>query len=153
MAKEGRPSLFWSMLTTKCPRCRRGSMFTNNNPWNLRRTLKMPDTCPECGQPFELEVGFWYGTGYVSYALTVLLSGMTLVLWWLTIGMSTEDDRFFWWLGLNSVFLVVMQPWLMRFSRALYLYIFVKYDPNYKSTDIKTFDYKTDEYYVKKDGE
>ena len=57
-------------LTMKCPRCRRGAMFTQPNPWKLKQTLKMPDTCPECRQPFELEVGFWYGTGYVSYGLS-----------------------------------------------------------------------------------
>jgi hypothetical protein len=126
-------------------------MFSNSNPWNLKQTLKMPEKCPECGQPFELEVGFWYGTGYVSYALTVLMSGLSLILWWFTIGLSTEDNRFFWWLGTNSVLLVVLQPWLMRFSRAIYLYIFVKYDPDYKKTQVKTFDYQSEEYYRKND--
>ena len=113
----------------------------------------MPEKCPECGQIFELEVGFWYGTGYVSYALTVLMSGLSLILWWFTIGLSTEDNRFFWWLGTNSVLLILLQPWLMRFSRAIYLYIFVKYDPDYKNTQIKTFDYQSEEYYRKKEGE
>ncbi|MBS1599297.1 MAG: DUF983 domain-containing protein [Bacteroidetes bacterium] len=153
MPKESKPNFWWSMLTTKCPRCRRGPMFTNSNPWNLNQTLKMPDRCPECGQPYELEVGFWYGTGYVSYALTVLMSGLSLILWWLTIGLSTEDNRFFWWLGINSFLLIVLQPWLMRFSRAIYLYIFVKYDPDYKHTQTKTFDYQTEDYYIKKEGE
>ena len=33
----------------------------------------MHDNCPECGQKFDLEQGFWYGTGYVSYALAVAI--------------------------------------------------------------------------------
>jgi len=152
MSKETRPNYIWSMLTTKCPRCRRGSMFTNSNPWNLKQTLKMPDNCTECSQPFELEVGFWYGTGYVSYALTVVMSGLSLVMWWLVIGLSSEDNRFLWWLGINSGLLVLLQPWLMRFSRAIYLYIFVRYDPDYKKTQIKTFDYQSEDYYKKKAG-
>jgi len=47
-------------------------MFTDPNPWHLKSTLKMPPRCTECGQLFELEVGFWYGTAYLSYAITVL---------------------------------------------------------------------------------
>jgi len=146
MPKQSKPSYFWSMLTMKCPRCRRGSMFTNSNPWNLKHTLKMPEKCPVCGQPFELEVGFWYGTGYVSYALTVAMTVASLVAWWVIIGMSTEDNRFFWWLGLNSAALIGLQPWIMRLSRVIYLYFFVSYDPNYKDGNVKTFDYKSEDY-------
>jgi hypothetical protein len=107
----------------------------------------MPEKCPECGQPFELEVGFWYGTGYVSYALSFALSAGTFVAWWVLIGMSTEDHRFFWWLAFNSVFLVVLQPWLMRLSRVVYLYFFVKYDSDYKKTSVKKFDYESESYF------
>ena len=122
-------------------------MFTQPNPWKLKKTLHMHGKCPECGQPFELEVGFWYGTGYVSYALSFALSVATFIAWWVLVGLSTEDTRFFWWMGLNAVLLVVLQPWLMRLSRSIYLYFFVSYDPNYKQTAVKSFDYKTDDYY------
>jgi uncharacterized protein (DUF983 family) len=149
MAKETKPNYLWSLFTTKCPRCRRGAMFVNNNPWNFKQTLKMHDKCPECGQPYELEVGFWYGTGYVSYALTILMSAASFILWLLVFGMSTEDNRFFWWLGINSVLLLALQPWIMRLSRAIYLYFFVHYDPDYKHNKIKTFDYQTEDYYKK----
>lgn len=109
----------------------------------------MPAKCPECGQPFELEVGFWYGTGYVSYALTVALTAVSLVAWWLIIGFSSEDNRFFWWLGINSVALVILQPWLMRISRVIYLYFFVRYNKNYKETSVRSFDYRSEDYYQK----
>jgi len=147
MSKENRPNYFWSMLTHKCPRCRKGKMFTQPNPWKLRQVLKMPKTCAECGQPFELEVGFWYGTGYVSYALAFAMSVATFVAWWVLIGISTEDNRFFWWMGINAFLLIVLQPWIMRLSRVIYLYFFVHYDPDYKHSHVITFDYKTDDYY------
>ncbi|WP_315820514.1 hypothetical protein [Paraflavitalea speifideaquila] len=54
----------------------------------------MPESCPECKQPYELEPGFWYGTAYVSYALSVALSVTTFVAWYVLIGMSTTDNRF-----------------------------------------------------------
>lgn len=100
----------------------------------------MPEKCAECGQHFELEPGFWYGTGYVSYGLSFGVSVATFIAWWIFIGLSTEDNRFFWWMGLNAVLLVVLQPWLMRLSRVLYLYIFIKYDPDYKHTAVKKFE-------------
>ena len=147
MSSESKPNYIWSLVTMKCPRCRKGAMFTEPNPWKLRKTLKMPAKCPECGQPFELEVGFWYGTGYVSYALTVALTAVSLVVWWLLIGFSSEDNRFFWWLGINSVALVFLQPWLMRISRVIYLYFFVRYNKDYKETGVKSFDYRSEDYY------
>lgn len=112
----------------------------------------MPPKCPECGQPFELEVGFWYGTGYVSYALTVAMSVASLIAWWVLIGFSTEDNRFFWWMGINAVLLIILQPWIMRLSRVVYLYFFVSYDPNYKSGQVKTFDYQSEDYYRKEEN-
>jgi hypothetical protein len=147
MSQETKPNFFWSLFTLKCPRCRRASLFSVANPWKLKKTLTMPEKCPECGQAFELEVGFWYGTGYVSYGLTVLMSVLSLIAWWLIIGLSTEDNRFFWWLGLNALLLVLLQPWIMRLSRAMYLYFFVPFDPNYRSNPTKAFDYESEDYY------
>jgi hypothetical protein len=135
-----KPGYLWSLFSMKCPRCRRGPMFNNNNPWNLRKVFSMPQRCPECNQPYELEPGFWYGTGYVSYALSVLYLIVTFVLWWIIIGFSINDNRFFWWMGIAVVSLIILQPWMMRISRALYLYFFVKYDPDYKNTPVVKFD-------------
>ena len=126
-------------------------MFTNPNPWNLKEMTKMPTHCPVCGQLFELEVGFWYGTAYVSYLLTVIFSGLSFGLWWLTIGFSLEDKRFFWWLGINGFLLLVLQPWIMRLSRAMYLYFFVSYDDHFESSPPKTFDYSSEDYFLKKE--
>jgi hypothetical protein len=136
----GQPNMLWSLFTMKCPRCRRGKMFNSSNPWNFRKTLSMPGKCPECKQPFELEVGFWYGTGYLSYLLSIVYLAITFVLWLLIIGMSIQDNRFFWWLGLSTTSLLILQPWMMRFSRVMYLYFFVHYDENYKNTPVVKFD-------------
>lgn len=132
MSQDARPNYIWSILTHKCPHCRKGPMFNNNNPWKLKKVFDMPKRCPECDQLYEIEVGFWYGTGYVSYALSVALSVASFVAWIVLIGMSTKDTRFFWWLGTNIALLIGLQPWIMRLSRVIYLYFFVSYDPNYK---------------------
>jgi hypothetical protein len=121
-------------------------MFNDHSAWNLKKTLSMPVHCPECGQRFEMEVGFWYGTGYVSYALSVAFCIASFAAWYVLIGFSTDDNRFFWWMGLTILSLLLIQPWLMRLSRVIYLYFFVKYDPDYKKTPPKKFDYDTDSY-------
>jgi hypothetical protein len=113
----------------------------------------MPHNCPECGQPFELEVGFWYGTGYVSYGVCFAISVASFIAWWLLFGMSTQDNRFFWWLGVNASLLIILQPWLMRLSRVIWLYFFVSYDPDYKATAVKKFDYESESYFLPKEGE
>jgi hypothetical protein len=95
--------------------------------------MEMNPQCPVCGQPTEIEVGFYYGTSYVSYALAIGLSVASLVAWWLIIGLSTNDDRFFYWLGFNAVFLILLQPWLMRVSRSFWISWFVKYDPDWET--------------------
>lgn len=105
-------------------------MFRTKNAfhWRLSKIFDMYEDCPVCGQHYELETGFWFGTGYVSYALGVALSVFNLIWYWFFFGLSFMDDSIFWWLGVNGVILIVTQPWLMRISRAVYLYFFVYYD-------------------------
>jgi hypothetical protein len=93
--------------------------------------MQMNETCAVCGQPTEIEPSFYYGTGYVSYSLAVAISVSTFVAWWVLIGFSFHDSRFFWWIGLNALLLLVMQPYLMRLSRTIWLSFFVKYDKNF----------------------
>lgn len=133
---DKKPGLLLSLLKNKCPRCRRGNLFIESNPYKLGKFMKMPETCQVCGQPFDMEPGFYYGTGFVSYGLAVAVSVATLVAWWVLIGLSVSDNRFFWWMGVNAVILVAMQPLLMRWSRSIWLYFFVYYSPNWREGDI-----------------
>jgi hypothetical protein len=96
--------------------------------------MQMNERCPVCGQPTDIEVGFYYGTGYVSYLVALLISAISFVLWWLIIGFSFSDNRFVYWITFNSILLIVMQPWLMRFSRSLWISCFVRYDPYWPDT-------------------
>ncbi len=135
MSKEkGKPSYLLTVLSNKCPRCREGHLFISKNPYALKysRYIKMHDKCPVCGQPTDIEVGFYYGTSYVSYALTVAFSVATFIGWWVLIGFSIDDNRIFWWLGLNAFLLIALQPVFMRLSRTLWLSWFVKYDPQWR---------------------
>ena len=118
-----------SVLMNKCPHCRQGDLFTDPNPYHLTRTMRMPEHCPECGQPFELETGFYFGTGYVSYGLSVTIMAMSFVLWYVTGNISIKDNSIFIWLIVNSVALVILQPVLQRLARSIWIAFFVKYEP------------------------
>lgn len=95
----------------------------------------MHERCPVCGQPLDMEPGFYYGTNMISYALAVLFSGLTFVLWLLAIGM-TPITLFVSWLAVNAVLLVLLQPPLMRLSRAVWIVFFISYSSRWKEGDV-----------------
>ena len=137
--KVKKPPYIWSVFTNRCPRCREGKLFVTDNAYDLKRMTDMNVNCTVCGQPTEIEVGFYYGTSYVSYALTVAFSVASFVAWWVLIGFSLYDNRIFYWLGLNAFLLIALQPVFMRISRSMWLSWFVKFNPNWKQE-------KADEY-------
>ncbi len=122
-----------SVLTNKCPRCRKGYLFQTKNAYDFKKMNKMHDTCTVCGQPTEIEVGFYYGTGYVSYALTVAFSVATFIAWKVLIGISfnINDNQIFYWFISNAVLMILLQPIFIRLSRSLWLSWFVTFDKNW----------------------
>jgi hypothetical protein len=117
-----------------CPRCREGKLFQHRTSIGLKRNLLMNETCPECGQPTDIEVGFYYGTGFVSYFLCIFMSVASFLFWWLVVGFSYSDNRFVFWVVGNAAALLLLQPWLMRFSRSLWISWFVSYDADWQKT-------------------
>ncbi|GGH58798.1 uncharacterized protein (DUF983 family) [Filimonas zeae] len=132
-----KPNWLVSVCHTHCPRCRRGDMFKDPNPYHLKSTLAMNESCPVCGQQFDIEVGFYYGTSYVSYAFSIAVSVASFIAWWVFIGFSLNDNRLFWWLGANALLLVALQPIFMRLARTIWLAFFVGYDKDWKNRPAK----------------
>ncbi|WP_348797911.1 DUF983 domain-containing protein [Flavobacterium adhaerens] len=118
------------LLSFKCPRCHEGHLFVNK--WyNLSNGNKMVQNCSVCNQRTELEPGFYQGTGYVSYALTVGFSIITFIIWISITGYGFKNKEVFWWLPINIFALILMQPWLMRLSRVLWLTMFFHGDDKF----------------------
>lgn len=131
---QPKPSFLWSLLTLRCPRCRRGPVFKHKNPYkklNLDYMLESYDDCVCCGQWYRLEPGFWFGTSYVSYVLMVATSAVSFLMWWLIIGIAPQTWKLVSWLVFNALILFALQPYTMRLSRIIFLSMFVKYDPYY----------------------
>jgi len=125
---SAKPSLLPSLIGMKCPNCRKGSMYNNKSIFPLGQILDMPERCAVCGQKMEIELGFYVGTGYVSYGLSVAVAIFNFVWFGLFVGFSWKDNSFFWYLGITIAMMILLQPILMRYSRVIYLYMFVKYN-------------------------
>ena len=125
---------FKNVLEHKCPRCREGNLFKTKKSYDLKNTLSMHDYCPVCHQKTEIEVGFFYGTSYVSYALSVALVISVFTAWYILIGFSINDNRVFWCMGTAIALLIILQPPLMRISRSLWLSWFVNYNKDWRNS-------------------
>ncbi len=121
-----------SMLGSRCPGCREARLFKVRNPYRLRSINGMHAACPQCGENFLREPGFYFGAAYVSYALTVALWVAVLValyvfgdLGWVPFtGMFDQPELF---LCTGVVALLVLLPPLQRLSRSIWIHFFVRY--------------------------
>jgi hypothetical protein len=94
--------------------------------------MRMPERCPVCGQKYELQTGFYFGTGYVSYGLSVTLIGAIFVIWALVFGLSYKDDSILWCLAVSSAVTLMLQPLLQRLARSIWIAFFVRYDRDWQ---------------------
>lgn len=115
------------ILQERCPRCHKGKLFTHKI-YQLGHVVKMKERCPVCGQRTQLEPGFYFGTGYVSYALVVGFSIITFVTWSMITGYGFGDSQIFHWLIGDIIAMILLQPWFMRVSRMIWLTVFFHSD-------------------------
>lgn len=123
-----------SITTCKCPRCRKGKVFTYKNPYHPKFG-QIEEKCANCGLVYDMEQGFWYGAMYVSYAFGVAMS-VPLVL----ILIYTTELSVFEITGVVFGLLLLTMPPNFRYSRSVWLHIFVRYDKKLgesQSTDIQ----------------
>lgn len=115
-------SPFSSIVNCKCPQCREGIVFKHKNPYHPKFS-QIHKECDHCGLVYEMEQGFWYGAMYVSYALGVALSVPTVIaLIYLT------ELTIFEITGCIFFMLIATMPLLFRYSRSVWLHIFVRFD-------------------------
>ncbi|PZF74916.1 DUF983 domain-containing protein [Taibaiella soli] len=131
-------TLLGSVLTNRCPHCRQGKLFANPNPYQFKTTMRMPEHCPVCGQRYELQTGFYFGTGYVSYGLSVALLAVIFVGWAVLAGLSFRDNSIFWCLGTGIAMLIALQPVLQRLARSIWIAFFVRYDKDWATSGQNT---------------
>ena len=125
MLKKG--SKLNSILTGSCPRCQNESMYLDKNPLHFSKILKMNENCSHCGLKYQIEPSFFYGAMYVSYGLNVGLSIAVFVISFLFLSLTLKTT-FIAILVLN----IVLFPFVLRWSRNIYINLFVSFDEKYK---------------------
>ena len=120
-------SKLYSISKNKCPRCHEGSFWPNPPLKNLLFNRgRLNNNCSNCGLKFEIELGFWYGAMYISYALGVLLM---LIIWLLQV-------IFFPMVDIKHLILFIMLsivlfcPYNFFFSRLIWINFFVCFSDN-----------------------
>jgi len=114
----------YSILGMKCPKCHEGDIFQDSNPYRLKNLFKINKTCDKCGQKYEPEPNFYYGSMYISYAYSVAIFVASWVI-----------GKFVFDLSLLNIFLVIvgalvlLTPYMFRVSRVTWLNVFIHYDP------------------------
>lgn len=121
------PPAILGLLGMKCPSCRKGSMYSQSSIFPFKNLMKMPERCSECGQKMEIEPGFYYGTGYVSYGLSIALTVFNLIWFALLVGITFRDNSIYVFIVVDVVLIILLQPLIMRYARVIYLWLFVKY--------------------------
>ena len=117
-------TMLLSTISLKCPRCRQGYLFKNRNPYALKELSSMNKTCSNCKMLLDPEPSFYYGSMYVSYALTVGFSILTFLIWYFFF-----DVDVMYYLIFNAIFLLALVPYTFQLARAVWITILVKYNP------------------------
>ena len=113
----------YSILRLKCPRCQEGNLFEVKNPYRLKYLDKMPHYCPECGEDFQRETGFYYGAMMISHGSTTLIAVINHLIVFHFYGWEIAPNLF----SLLTI-LILFFPLVFRSSRAIWLNFFIKYD-------------------------
>ena len=118
-----------ALLQLRCPRCHQGKLFSYP-ALNITKFAQMPEQCPVCGQTFEPEPGFYFGSMYITFGFNV---ATTLVLGIFIYYLLGNPDTWVY-VAIVTAVTVLFTPVILRYSRALMLYLFggAQYDSGWK---------------------
>jgi uncharacterized protein (DUF983 family) len=118
-------SKLYSILFNRCPRCHKGKFWFSNNPFKniFLSSKKEIKSCSNCSLVYEMELGFWYGAMYVSYAIGVAIM---LLFWGLTVSFFPLIDVLYEML-IVVLAISFLSPLNYHFSRLIWINIFISY--------------------------
>jgi phage FluMu protein Com len=118
-----RNSWFYGILTVKCPRCREGNMFPAGTLYHPKKFMQMNKNCECCGQSFEPEPGYYFGAMFISYAFN---TAFFIGVWWALL-IVVDEISMPMMLGVLLFVVIGLLPLNFRWSRVLWINIFVRY--------------------------
>jgi phage FluMu protein Com len=112
-------SKFQAFVQCKCPRCRKGDIFTGN-AYSFR-LQKTNINCPHCNLKFEREPGFFYVAMFVSYAMNVA-EIITIGVASYVLGLPLIYENLWYYVGLILTGVLLLSPINYRYSRVILLH-------------------------------
>lgn len=122
-------SILSIVLKMKCPRCGFGKVFVNRNILPLSDCLKMHSHCSICGLEIKSKTD---NAPSINYALSVIVYGISFLLYAALFGITYKDNSIYYSLITSTLLVIILQPWLLRYSKIIYLYLYIKFHrPDY----------------------
>ncbi len=119
-----------SILNLRCPKCRTGHLFQSGTILRPGSLFTMHPACPHCKQSFEPEPGFYFGAMFVSYGInTALFIGS-----WVALTLIYPNYTLSLLLGILTAVVILSLPLSFRWSRSIWLALFVRFDPKAGNT-------------------
>jgi len=112
----------YSILNYKCPKCHHGDLYPEPI-FSFKKTFSMNEKCSHCGQIFELEPGFYWGSMYIAYGLAsgVMLLGFAFLYFFFDFDITTS-------IIIIGILLSLLYALVFRTARAIWINIYVSYD-------------------------
>ena len=123
----GKASKIYAMITGCCPKCHEESMYLDANPFNIMKIYAMHEKCSHCKLVYQIEPSFFFGAMFVSYGLGVFIGIITFLLSFFVFHADLETSFI-----AIVVALILCNTVIMRWSRNIWINIFVHYDKNWK---------------------
>lgn len=112
-------SSFQAFIQCKCPRCRKGEIFTGSAySYKLQKTNVY---CPHCNLKFEREPGFFYVAMFVSYAMNVA-EIITIGVASYVLGLPLIYENLWYYVGIILFGVLLCSPINYRYSRVILLH-------------------------------
>jgi uncharacterized protein (DUF983 family) len=102
-------------------------MYVDQNPYNLKNVLKMHEHCSHCNLKYQLEPSFFYGAMYVSYGVNVALGVGAFIVSFVLLKLSLKVS----FIAIIGT-IIALYPLVLRWSRNIYINMFVSYDATVK---------------------
>jgi uncharacterized protein (DUF983 family) len=113
----------YSVITSTCPVCQTGRLYTNPNPYIISETLEMPERCAHCNTKYKIEPSFFYGAMYVSYGVGIAFAVAAFVLSFFVLNL----DKLGIFITIACT-LIVALPIILRLSRNIWINMFFTFD-------------------------
>lgn len=117
----------YSILKGVCPKCNETSMYINSNPYNIFEIFEMHEKCSNCGKKYKIEPYFFYVSGYVTFAVSIVFAAIAFVISYGIMSLSLTLT-----VAIIIATLIGFSPIIMRLSRNIWLNIFIHYDSSFK---------------------